>query len=97
LSLSRRGRPGGRHVDSSPRRFAVACCQMVSPNGVPHCVLRRNAFTSVAADGEEMVVFLNGNSLTLLSFQQFPKPRRLFLAQAACQLLGRKPTDAVSR
>ena len=42
--LSPRGRPGGRNVDSRPRRFAVACCQTVSPNGVPPCVLRHNAF-----------------------------------------------------
>ena len=45
---SRRGRPGGRNVDSRPRRFAVACCQTVSPNGVPPCGLRRNAFNSAS-------------------------------------------------
>ena len=28
-------RPGRRNVDSNPRRFAVACCQTVSPKGVP--------------------------------------------------------------
>ena len=37
LSFRRRGRPGGRIVDSNPSRFAVACCQMVWPNGVPTC------------------------------------------------------------
>ncbi len=34
------GRPGGLNVDSNPRRFAVACCQTVSPKGVPTWALR---------------------------------------------------------
>lgn len=42
------GRPGGRNVDSKPRRLAVACCRTGSPNGLPPCVLRRNAISSAS-------------------------------------------------
>lgn len=41
-------RLGGPNVDSCPRRFAVACCQTVSPKGVPNWALRRKAFNSAS-------------------------------------------------
>jgi hypothetical protein len=52
------GRPGGRNVDSNPRRFAVACCQTVSPKGMPTWALRLTRCHKL-----EVLVFLNRTRL----------------------------------
>ena len=41
-----RGRPRGRRVDCSPKRFAVFCTQSALPNGAPRFTHRRTASNS---------------------------------------------------